>query len=149
MITLSEIDFDLAKSYWNKTLWVDRDIKPVSSMLYSSGYNMNVYNLEISMPVYLAIFNNNEMIAINSVFNSDDDELRSRGLYVNPLFRGQGLSSLLLNKSLAIGKNRNCKYCWTLPKKESFYAYEKVGFIKTSEWQTFDYGVNCYARYDY
>ena len=40
-----------------------------------------------------------------------------------------------------------CTMCWTLPRETALPAYEKVGFVKMSEWFATDTSEsNCYAE---
>lgn len=144
-IVIKNIDFETIKSIWSEYLWVNRasDIKPMSSMTYHDTYDMTIYDKYT--PTFFGAFDLNNLVGVNSGHRTSTDYYRSRGLYVNPKYRKQGISTLLLNATLEQGKNENCDFCWSLPRLSSIRAYKKVGFRRVSNWsnQEFEYGPNC------
>lgn len=146
---ITEIDFETIESIWKCELWPGRkDIRPVSSMTYEKDYCMDVYNLEKSKPSYFAFYIQHTIVAVNSGHIVNENEYRSRGLWVNKDYRGKGIAKLLLQKTIQTGKLRNCKFIWSLPRKDSLYAYTSAGFVKTSDWidEGVEFGPNCYVR---
>jgi hypothetical protein len=56
-----------------------------------------------------------------------------------------GAAKDLLNIVIEEGKNRGCNKIWSLPRKNSLYAYENIGFRKQSDWieDDVEFGPNC------
>ena len=60
------ITFNDIQPVWEKQLWPNRQspIKPMSSMLYKGGYDMDIYNLYT--PTFFAVLNNSgKIIGVN------------------------------------------------------------------------------------
>ena len=90
-----------------------------------------------------------KIIGVNSGFEtglSEQSYYRSRGLWVNPKHRKQGVASMLLNATIEDAQKKECDWIWTCPRKGALAAYRSVGFIKVSEWfSDSQYGPNCIA----
>lgn len=144
---LEVIDFDTIKQKWISSLWVGReDVKPMSSMVFGvyGEYDMSIYSKFI--PTFWGIYDGNELVAVNSGFRTEDDLYRSRGLWVDPSYRGKNLSQTLFEALFDQARLEGCVDVWSFPKYESIKAYERAGFQRVSAWITeADYGVNCYA----
>ena len=93
------------------------------------------------------LIENDEIIGVNSGFRTSDDIYRSRGLYLIPEKRGEGLSNMLLKLTIQTAKQQECKIIWTMPRKDALFAYESVGFRKIGGWidKTVEFGPNCIA----
>ena len=88
-----------------------------------------------------------EIVAVNSCHKSSDDEMRSRGLWVKPECRRQGITRKLFDAIFDEALSQQCKYVWSLPRKTALAAYEASGFVKTSDWlETETSEANCYVR---
>lgn len=76
---------------------------------------------------------------------------RTRGLYVDPKFRGQGASRTLMTEALAQAKREACEVAWTFPRQSSMPVYGKLGFKMVGQWigenapGAGGFGPNCYA----
>lgn len=144
---LKIVDFDTVKTVWLENLWRDRtDVKPVSSMVYN---NLDVHDMSIYhtyTPTFWAVYDDNKIIAVNSGFRTEDELYRSRGIWVDYNYRGQSISKLLFSALENQAKLEGCLHMWSYPRKEAFPAYERYGFVRTSEWiEGNKYGTNCYV----
>ena len=144
---VENISWEEMFSIWSNKLWPNRKsaIEPVSSMCYMGGYEM--FNKQ-QVPVFLAVRKDNKIVGVNSVVGCTDNSSRSRGLWVDENYRGQGISTLLLNSTIQHAKNSKSNFIWTVPRMSAFPAYTKAGFIRTSDWfeQGMEFGPNCYAQ---
>lgn len=124
---ITKINFETIFNIWSKYLWNDRisPIKHISSMLYLGGYDMQIYNNE---PTFFAIKENDKIIAVNSGHMTINGYYRSRGLYVDQIYRGKGLTYILFNALYTQAKKEAAKYIWSYPKQSSVGAYIKNGF---------------------
>ena len=142
------ITFLEIKSVWENELWPGRkDIEPASAMLYSRSYSMKNFELPA---FYFGIYDSTKLIGVNSGHMCDDGSFRSRGLWVDPNYRKRGLGVQLLSKTIAAGSKMGADFCWSLPRKTSWPAYERAGFILTSDWMKTDTSdANAYCKYTY
>ena len=98
-------------------------------------------------PTFWAARSEGNLIGVNSGFKTNDDIYRSRGLYVSPKYRGEGVSKMLLKLTINSAKQEECRIIWTMPRKDSLFAYENVGFRKIGGWidKGVEFGPNCIA----
>lgn len=143
---VKKVLFEDILPYW-QILWPNRKskIQPMSSMRYKSGYDLNIYNLYT--PTFFALFLENDIIGVNSGHKTSENYYRSRGLWIDPEYRGNNFSNFLLeavNNQAVLEKS---KYIWTIPRKSALKSYKKNGFIKTSDFfdRGVEFGPNCYA----
>ena len=139
---LKNLNWEQVKPIWDTKLWPGRDSEPVTSMKYLGGYDMG---LKVAIPQFIGIVTGDHILAVNSFVPVSDTEWRSRGLWVEPKFRGQGHAKKLLEYMLMCIKNRNASMVWTMPRREALPVYQSAGFIRTSGWMKQDWGENCYA----
>lgn len=131
---------------WHDKLWPGRKskIEPTSAMSYLGGYDMQNQQF---VPAFFSIRIGNDIIAINSVVMCTDGSARSRGLWVDPLYRNKGYARIVLENSIFQAKDWNASHIWTVPRQSALPAYQSVGFIQTSDWfdKDMEFGPNCYA----
>lgn len=117
----------------------------MNDMTYLGGHDRQIY--EKYKPSFFVFEINEEIVAINSCHKSSDDAMRSRGLWVKPEYRRQGITRKLFNAIFDEALSQRCKYVWSLPRKTALAAYEASGFVKTSDWlETETSEANCYVR---
>lgn len=131
---IEEISFDTILSIWKNKLWQKRpSIDSHSAMLIEPGkYDFGNFLLPIW---YFGLFENNKIIGVNSCHLCVDGSMRSRGLWVDNIFRGRGYGKMLL--LYAINKAQHCdsNFIWSFPRKTAWPTYNSVGFVLTSDWQ--------------
>ena len=78
---LEKISFYQIFPIWNNYLWPNRvsEITPTSAMCYLGGYDL--VNMD-SMPTFFAYVIDGEIAGVNSGHMCNNNEYRSRGLYV-------------------------------------------------------------------
>ena len=140
------IDENYIMPYW-RLLWPDRDQIPLmSSMLYKDGYNVSIYTKY--KPTYFGFTIDGNIVGVNSGHRSNDNEYRSRGLFVLPQFRNKGIAVKLLSATIEQAKKEDCNTVWSVPRMLSLYTYEKAGFERTSDFfKTETCSHNCYVLY--
>lgn len=132
---------------WSSNLWQGReDIRPMSSMLYLGGYDIDIYKKY--NPVFIGAFVGDRLVGVNSCHPTTNVSYRSRGLWVDPAMRGYGLGGQLLDFVSNIARANGAEYIWSLPKKESASVYIRAGFEIVSDWLQSDTGINAYAIKD-
>lgn len=142
------ITFLEIKQVWETHLWPGRkDIEPASAMLYLSGYSMRNFELPA---FYFGIYDSSKLIGVNSGHMCNDGSFRSRGLWVDPIHRKNGLGLELLRKTIHTSSKMGASFCWSLPRSTSWPVYEKAGFNLTSAWiKTDTSDANAYCRIDH
>jgi GNAT superfamily N-acetyltransferase len=115
-------------------------------MTYDGQIDMSIY--EKYEAVFWGAFVNGSLVGCNSGHKCDEEYFRSRGIYIEPEYRGNGIASSLLNTTCAYASSVGCKYVWCMPRDGSHIVHKKVGFEITSPWfnENMEYGPNCYAR---
>lgn len=146
-MNIISLDWEDVLPIWKKYLWPNKKngIKKTNNWIWEIGKKvLETDNLILNNNVFFfGISDNKKIIAVNSIFSSQPNYTRSRGLWVHNDYRKNGLAKILLNHCI---ENTTTSYIWTVPRKTALPAYESVGFIKISEW--FDqgqYGPNCIA----
>lgn len=144
------IEFESVLAHWSEYLWPNRDseIKPMSSMVINDGANID-YDMSIYQkytPIFLGYYQDNTLVGVNSGHKTSDYDFRSRGLYVDPIVRGQGIGVALLEETVNIGRYLSCNYCWSLPRKQALKTYLRSGFTQKGQFfSTETSDENCYA----
>ena len=167
MYSIKKISWDEIKPIWEEHLWPDKrgGVKPIQEWFWREGRNKVWMDRTITqrhkdgelVPTFFGVvydgptltLDYDKIIGVNSGFESGVTEqsyYRSRGLWVNPKHRKQGVASMLLNATIEDAQKKECDWIWTCPRKGALAAYKSVGFIKLSEWfSDSQYGPNCIA----
>lgn len=146
MIIYRPSDFLEISPIWRNKLWSDQyKFEPTSCMIYPRGYDIEIPNKY--SPVFFAAEFDGQIIGVYSGHRTSSEHFRARGLYVDPNFRGQGISRMLLKLLIKEAVAQQTKLLWTTPRQVSWPAYESLGFTQDSEFmhEGFRYGPNCYA----
>jgi hypothetical protein len=142
---IKQVDFEEIKTVWAEKLWPGREspIEPTSSMTFMGGYNTNF----VHQPArFLAGYVDNKIVAVNSVHLAETYMARSRGLWVDNLYRGHGLGVMILRATSNVARELNAQAIWSFPRESSFKTYQTVGYMQMSEWlNDGEFGPNCYA----
>lgn len=146
-VKLEEITFESIFPVWQKKLWKDRlsDIKPMSSMLYLKGYDIEIYKK--FQPSFCGIFVNNELAGVNSCHRTDEKSMRSRGIFIFEKYRSLKLSRYLFNFVEDKAVKEDCDNIWSLPRSTAIKAYQSFGFNITSDLinENVEFGPNYYV----
>ena len=141
------IDWETIKFQWMHNLWPGRfDVKPMSSMVYNrpDEYDMSIY--ENYVPTFWGVYTDDkQVVGVNSGFRTSDDMYRSRGIWVDPGFRKQGIAQMLFDALEERAKIEKANSLWSYPREGSHYAYLKFGFEMTSDWYEDTFGNNVYV----
>ena len=138
-----EITYAEIEPYWDK-LWLGRTYEPTSAMCYLGGYHA----WAPKKACYYAITDEQgKTCGVNSCHDTGNLLVRSRGLWVDPAYRGQGLGQKLLEFAVDWTKANGYSALWSYPKLSAWNTYRSVGFERQLDWQT-DPDTkqqNCYA----
>jgi GNAT superfamily N-acetyltransferase len=119
----------------------------MSSMQFMGGYDMDVY--ERYTPWFIGAYDGTNLIGCNGGHQSSNDMYRSRGLYVKPDYRKNGIGKQLLLGTISFARTETqCNYIWSIPRHGSHWTYLSVGFSLASPWfnDKVEFGPNCYVN---
>lgn len=141
---LEKISFHQIFPIWDNYLWPNRvsEITPTSAMCYLGGYDL--VNMD-SIPTFFAYMIDGEIAGVNSGHMCNDNEYRSRGLYVFEKFRGKGIGTVLLKATIEQAAKEEASLCWSYPKDSSWNTYARAGFVLASEFEISENGTNAYC----
>jgi len=141
---ITEIDFETIRCIWKDYLWPSRTsaIETHSAMLLDGTFDIKNFNNKVTFLVYYV---NGSIAGCNSGHLCSDNSYRSRGLYVFPQYRKQGIGKKLLEHTINIGKKENANMIWSYPRYESWNTYQSAGFSLCSEWAGSETGINAYC----
>lgn len=131
---------------WKNQLWPDRKtpIEPVSAMCFLGNYDMD--NM-LTKPVFYGYYKNDLLVGVNSGHSCPrSNSYRSRGLWVHPQHRRQGIGKALLDVTIAEAFNSGHDMVWSFPRKASWPVYQSAGFSLRSDWnksETSDFNAYC------
>ena len=89
----------------------------MSSMQLLGGIDMSIY--EKYVPSFWAVFDNDNIIGVNSGFATSDVRYSSRGIWVNPNYRSKGIAQLLFDQIDIQASKENKELCWSIPRKKA------------------------------
>ena len=141
------VDFEFIKDFWKTNLWPDRksDIEGHSAMLLSGEYELKNFNYPATYFIYIK---DDKIAGCNSGHKCCDGTYRSRGLFVFPEYRKQGIGTSLLVATIKQGEKEDSTLVWSYPRFESWGTYKSAGFELISDWRTDETGVNAYCKID-
>ena len=141
------VDFETILPVWEEKLWPNRKdpIKPTNNISYLGGRDKRISS---QTPVFFAAYNGDNIVGVNSGFPSMEGSFRSRGLWVDPTCRGQGIGNGLLQAVVDYATEHGYKYAWSMPRQSALPCYLSVGFEQTSEFfdKGVEFGPNCFVR---
>jgi GNAT superfamily N-acetyltransferase len=132
---LVKLNWEEIHSIWRNHLWSNRSspIEPVSAMCFLNGYD--AANM-VSTPTFFGYIINDNIVAVNSGHACpNQNNYRSRGLWVDPNYRRQGLAQLLLTATIEQGQQEGYTQIWSYPRQSSWPTYRAVGFKLASDWE--------------
>lgn len=144
---IKQISYNTIYDIWSNELWPNRTskIESNSAMVYLGGFDMANMHTE---PLFFGYFSNGTLAGVNSGHKCIDNSYRSRGLFVFPEFRNNGIGYKLLKATIEEATNQGATFVWSLPRKNSWETYKKAGFILTSAWgKTETYVENAYCAF--
>lgn len=145
---IKEITFDDVFPIWRNHLWPDRvsEIEPNSAMCYLGGYDL--YNMKTT-PTFFGYFVDGKIAGVNSGHMCNDNHYRSRGLFVFDEYRGLGIGTKLLRRTISQGAKEGAVLSWSLPRMQGWHAYHNAGYFLSSPWENTETGLNAYCVYKY
>lgn len=131
---IKHISWEQILNIWSTELWPNRNspIETNSAMCFLNGHDMD--NM-VKTPAFFGYFVNKKIVGVNSGHMCGDGSYRSRGLWVKPEFRNQGMGTLLLKETIDQAKKESAEFIWSYPRKSSWNTYSNAGFNLASDWE--------------
>lgn len=155
MITIKKIGWEQTRDMW-KMHMPNMSIEPTSAMTCPRSIVLNdnyeqqeidTYDLQNQnfTPTFWGAFDNDLLIGVNSGHMTLYNLYRSRGLYVEEKYRGQGIARKLLLKTISQAYFENAIGIWSYPSWTAWKSYATVGLILAGDefnfqWQENDQG---------
>jgi GNAT superfamily N-acetyltransferase len=140
------IGWKTVRSIWRDHLWPGRqsEINGVSSMRYLGGHDSLIYGYQ---PSFFAATVGRQIIGVISGFTTAPQLYRSRGIWIAPQWRRQGVSRLLFDRIDKAALAEGCTAVWSYPRLSALPAYLAHGFRETAPMNDDDaeFGPNCYV----
>lgn len=129
---VQQITFEQILPIWENKLWPNRvsKIETHSAMTWPLSHPNQPYSMTIfKYPAYFfGIYDQENLIAVNSGHLTSEHEFRSRGLWVDPQYRRQKLAQQILLATAQQAKEVGAHMIWSIPRISALPAYERVGF---------------------
>lgn len=135
------IPFEECAQIWASKLWPGRtDIEPVSAMMYAPEADALQYDMRnMTLPaIFFGLYEDDRLVGVNSGHQCGDESFRSRGLWVDPAYRGKGHGIRLLCATIAYACAKKSTFIWSYPRLTSRATYESSGFSISSTWRASD-----------
>ena len=128
-----KITFDDILPIWEKQLWPDRKsaIEPLSAMTWPFEGNPDEYDMSIFSKydaTFFAVSRKNKIVGVNSGHRTSPMLYRSRGIWVDPKHRREGIAQTLFNLTELQAKQEGCEMVWSIPRKTALSSYTRFGF---------------------
>ena len=78
--------------------------------------------------LFFGVFSDGTLVGVNSGHKTSDTHYRSRGLWVDPSFRKQGIAQMLFQMTEQQAVDECCSFVWSVPRKTALSAYQRFGF---------------------
>lgn len=150
---IKRVDFETVLPLWTIKLWPGRSspIEPLSAMTWPfegdpQPINMSIFEYE---PSFWAVFDEDTIVGVNSGHRTTDWQYRSRGIWVDPNYRGKGIANLLFSSLQEQAVAESCEMIWSIPRKTALPAYTKFGFKTVGgyiETETADFNIYAIKR---
>lgn len=130
---ITEITFSDILSVWQEHLWPRRTsaYETHSAMTWpytaETVYDMSIFDYPA---IYWGVFKNDVLCGVNSGHATSDTEYRSRGLWVDPQWRSEGVGTALLNRTVEHAESEGYVMCWSLPRLSALNVYKRSGFVE-------------------
>ena len=134
-MNIKRVKFETIQDIWyEEDMWGQLAYAhPISSMLYLNGVNKKIQDLKYSNPIFYAYIIDRKIAGVNSYHKVNEDQCRSRGLYVYPKYRKNNIGVELLKYAIEQNKDAGYKFIWSMPRSTAIETYKKAGYVITSD----------------
>lgn len=140
---IMRISFAEILPFWKDQLWPGRltPIEPASAIAPDGKIGLDIFRLK---PFFYAARVTHDdqfkLVGVNSGFQTSATHLRSRGIWVDPAYRGRGIGFALLDAIEKEAAALACTTLWTMPRQAALLFYEKFGFVSKLRVEGYEFG---------
>jgi GNAT superfamily N-acetyltransferase len=142
-IKIKRITFEEVLPLWKKLWHPKEDIQKRSGRRLLYGFDRSVITNDNIEVTYFGAEIDGKIVGVNSGYIHTG--YRSRGLYVLPEHRRNGISQALFKATEEDAKKKSIAYIWSMPRETALSAYKKFGFHIVSDFFYGEYGQNCFV----
>lgn len=128
----TKISFDTILPIWQDKLWPNRQsaIEPMSAMTWPfegapDPIDMSIFDYK---PTFWGVYIDDKLVGVNSGHRTNHTQYRSRGIWVDPDYRGKGIAQQLFTLTEHQALVEGCLLVWSIPRKTALSSYTKFGF---------------------
>jgi GNAT superfamily N-acetyltransferase len=128
----TKISFDTILHIWQDKLWPNRQsaIEPMSAMTWPfegapDPIDMSIFDYK---PTFWGVYIDDKLVGVNSGHRTTHTQYRSRGIWVDPDYRGRGIAQRLFTLTEHQALVEGCLLVWSIPRKTALSSYTKFGF---------------------
>ena len=129
---ITKLSFEQIQPVWSTHLWPDREsaIETHSAMTWpfegdSDSIDMTIFEREAT---FWGVWLDDQLVGVNSGHLTTDLHYRSRGLWVDPAYRGRGLAQLLFTVTEWQAREEGAEMVWSIPRQTALRSYTNHGF---------------------
>ncbi len=140
ILHFTETSFENVLKIWSQHLWPKRlsVIESISYINIDGCIDDSIKNY-INSAKFFCIIYNNKTIGVLSHHQTAENTVRLRGLWVSPEFRGKGVGSELIMKSI-LSASKNATEIWLMSRIVNTVYYKKFGFLDHKYTDMYEYG---------
>jgi GNAT superfamily N-acetyltransferase len=127
-----KISFETILPIWQNELWPNRQsaIEPMSAMTWPFEGSPDPIDMSIFdyTPTFWGVYVDDKLVGVNSGHRTANVQYRSRGIWVDPDYRGRGIAQRLFSMTQHQALVEGCLLVWSIPRKTALSSYTKFGF---------------------
>lgn len=147
---IKKITFSEVLPFWKQLWYPKEDIQQRSGRLLITGFNKSIITNDDIKVTFFGAEVDGKIVGVNSGYTVIPDYrtstgYRSRGLFVLPEYRGQGIAQQLLQATEDQANEENKIIIWSIPRKSALKTYTRFGFRVMSDFFGGEFGENCFV----
>ncbi len=141
MLHFTETSFEDVFKIWSQHLWPKRlsPIETVSHIDIDGSIDDGIINYTNTAKFFCMKNSNNIIIGVLSHHHTAKNRVRLRGLWVSPEFRGKGVGSELIMRTI-LSASKNANEIWLMSRAVNTEYYKKFGFLDHKYTDMYEYG---------
>ena len=144
-VGIKKITFSEVIPFWKKLWYPKEDIQKRSGRLLIIGFERSIITNDNIKVTFFGAEVDGKIVGVNSGYSPNNFGYRSRGLYVLPEYRGNGIAQQLLQATEDQANKEYMVLLWSIPRKTALSTYQKFGFKKMSKFFEGEFGENCFV----
>lgn len=137
-------NFSVVKKIWQEKLWPER-ISPIEPISYINSQGKIDVSLQLGKPAFFVARESELILGVISGYKTAKNEFRSRGIWVDEVYRKLGIGQQLMNQIILQAQSENCQCLWTMPRLSAQNFYLKLGFKEICKVTEYEYGPHIIA----